>query len=353
MLQGNQQKSSMSTIEKTLLTANLFDGFWDRWIAHGVNVDDLKIIRTSISTKEQWLECWEQIAYNKLKEAEQLEEDNRVSEAELVFRTASLYYQLNQWLIPENSEEKLYWLNKSIEAIQKADQIGVFETSYDLLRVDENEYFGRIRRPLKPKGVVIIITPLDSAKEELFTYELDFLNRGFVTVSFDGPGQGQTYTQRGELGSKKRWKEFIDRLIDTIYNRFQELPIHLFGTSSGATWSLYGSCNPLVEKTVAVSPAFRSTSISLPDYFTERTRYVLEEEDSLPFFDILDFKKPVLLVHGKRDVMVSEYDIQHLYGLLPKEKQYLEFEKEGHCCNYELPHIRALASEWFLKSESL
>ncbi|THE10613.1 alpha/beta hydrolase [Bacillus timonensis] len=347
MLQVEKAKTNMSTIEKTLLTANMFDGFWDRWIVHGVDKEDLAIIRSTISTKDEWIQSWVSLAEQKIREANVFAENQQTQEAEMKYRTAGLYYQLVQWLIPEASREKVYWLNMSMKNFHEADRLYPRKTTYDMIHIGDEIYFGRVRVPSNPKGVVVIINPLDSTKEELFTYELDFLEKGFVTVSFDGPGQGQTYSYMGIMGTKKRWEKFIDLLIDYSALHFSNLPIYLFGTSSGAAWALYGSCNPKVSKVVAVSPVFPSSKITLPDYFMERTRYVLEESNALPTFDSLGFEKPVLLVHGKQDVMVSDEDIHHLYHQLPNGKCYLEYEDEGHCCNFKLPEVRQYATEWF------
>ncbi|MFS0687687.1 alpha/beta hydrolase [Sporosarcina sp. 179-K 8C2 HS] len=351
MQQVNKQKQLMTTIDKTLLTANLFDGFWDRWIVHGVEIDDLAKIRSSILTKEQWINSWQNLAIQKHTEAKVLEAMNQNVDAELKYRTAGLYYHLIQWLIPEDSDEKLDWLNKSVMNFHKADQLSEIKTSYDLFEIEGSLYFGRVRIPTNPKGLVIIINPLDSTKEELFSYEMDFVNKGLITVSFDGPGQGQTFTYMGVQGTRCLWERFVDKLIDYATEKFPHYPINLFGTSSGAAWSIYGSCNPKVNKVTAVSPGFLTEDIKLPDYFIERTQFILEEENILPAYDRLTYQSPVLLVHGKIDVMVSDKDIYDLYKYLPEGKRFLEFEDEGHCCNYKLPEIRQIATDWFLENK--
>ena len=345
MLQANKQE--MTTIDKTLLTARLFEGFWDRWIVHGVEKDDLAKIRSSFLTKEQWVNGWQELAIQKFIEAEGLKQLNKKNEAENKFRIAGLYYQLIHWLIPKDNKEKIQWLNESLVAFHQADQTSGIATRYDLIEIENNICFGRIRIPMSPMGVVIIINPLDSTKEELFTYEMDFISDGFITVSFDGPGQGQTYTYLGFKGTRERWRQFIDSLIDYSKVQFPDLPLYLFGTSSGAAWALYGSCNPKVTKVVAVSPAFMNEEIKLPDYFIERTRFVLEEDNVLPEIENLPYRNPVLLVHGKKDVMLSDETIYSLFNKLPVEKIFLEYEEEGHCCNYKLPEIRKISTEWF------
>jgi hypothetical protein len=342
----DSKKNQLSTIDKTLLTANLMGGFWDRWIVHGVDKDDINLIRKQYMTKERWNLVWQELAYQKYSEAEKLSRKNLIEEAELKYREAGLYYQLIYWLIPERNNEKLEWLNQSLIAFQHADQQSLVKTEYVQLYVDHQACFGRVRIPKSPKAVIIIINPLDSTKEELFSYENDFVENDIVVISFDGPGQGQTYTNQGLRGSRKRWETFIDSVIDYACTHFSKLSIHLFGTSSGAAWALYGSCNQKVSKVVAISPAFNTGKIKLPDYFMERTQYVLKEENVLPDYEKLAYQAPIMLVHGKQDVMVSDEDIHSLYTKLPNGKCYLEYEEEGHCCNYKLPEIRKLAMEW-------
>lgn len=349
--QMDTQQQNLSTMDKTLLTVNLMDGFWDRWLAHGVDHEDLAKVRSSFLTQETWSKNWEKLARQKLLEGEKLKQKKEWRQAERKFRTAGLYYHLIQWLFPERTEEKIKWLKYSLNAFQKADSLSKIKTQYPQISVDHSPCFGRIRIPSQPVGVVIIVNPIDSTKEELFTYEMDFVDKNFATVSFDGPGQGETYTIGGVKGTKERWQKFVTALIEYTDAQFPNLPIYLFGTSSGASWSIYGSCHPKVSKAVAVSPAFLNENIRLPDYFVERMKAVLEANSDhiLPSFDHLTYRNPIMLVHGKQDVMVSDQNIYQLYEQLPVEKWLKEYEEEGHCCNYKLPEIRELAMQWFKK----
>jgi hypothetical protein len=334
------------TIEKTLLTVNLFDGFWDRWLVHGVLKEDLSALRVSYLSKDLWFQGWEKLAEKRMKNAEALKQNGLLKEAEIEYRTAALYYQLIQWLIPSRSEEKRDWLIKSLDVVKEADRLSKIDTKNVKLDFTEQCYYGRVRIPSNPRGVIIIINPLDSAKEELFTYEMDFAEKNYITLSFDGPGQGQTYTMDGVKGTLKRWHEFVDGVIEYAYSLFSDQNIYLFGTSSGAAWAIYGSCHPFVSKAVAVSPPFRTNDVKMPDYFTERVRCVSEEE-IVPPYHTLSLRQPVLLVHGKKDLMVKDESMYQLFQMLPEGKEFLEYPEEGHCCNYKLPEIRQRAITWF------
>lgn len=349
-LDNKPHKDVLKTMNKTLITARLFDGFWDRWLIHGVEKKELDSIRNSLSTVNDWNIAWKEKADKKLKEAKESHRLGFYQDAEIKFRTASLYYQLIQWLIPERQKEKMEWLQVSLDIFAQADRVSNIETKYIQLPLENQKCFGRVRIPTNPKGVIIIINPIDSTKEELFTYEMDFANGNFITISFDGPGQGQTFIH-GLKATQDRWKNFIDLLINFSSTSFPHLPVHLFGTSSGASWAVYGSCNPKVDKVVAVSPAFINENITLAEYFIERKHFVLEEGESemLPSLEDLSFIKPVFLIHGKQDVMVSEDNINDLYKKLPDGKYFKAYEDEGHCCNFKLPEIRQLTIKWLEK----
>ena len=167
-----------------------------------------------------------------------MEKKGFLKESEYLYRQASLCYNLSYWIYPERSHEKQNWYHKCLEYMYKGDSLSDIETKYASLYCDGIKCLGRIRIPSNPKGCILIINPIDSSKEELFKYEKDFVEDGYVTVSFDGPGQGETYTLNGLIGSGTNWEIFTMDLINYTKKSFPTLPLYLFGTSLGATWVL-------------------------------------------------------------------------------------------------------------------
>ncbi|OXS75760.1 alpha/beta hydrolase family protein [Domibacillus enclensis] len=341
-------KHSMEgTIQKTLFTARLFDGFWERWVAHGIDEEEIKGVRPLLTDKESWVRLWAGLAFEKTEEAACFLDKGNRFEAETLYRKAGLYYQFVQWLIPEGNEKKI-WMEKSVLSSRLADQLSAVVTTYTELSLDGKAVSGRVRKPMHPQGVVIMVNPIDSAKEELFSYETDFATSGFVTLNFDGPGQGETFSVHGLKATKQNWEMYVDRIIHYAKSCFPSMPIYLFGTSSGAAWALYGSGHSDVVKAAAVSPAFLEEKRQMPDYFTERLTYI-SENNQVPLPSLLDrpFHRPIYLFHGKQDVMVSDQHIDLLFEQLPEESKLKEYENEGHCCNFKLGDIRQLAMDWF------
>src|SRR5262249_59703284 len=78
-----------------------------------------------------------------------------------------------------------------------------------------------------PKGVsrpplVLMTMGLDSTKEELLTFEMDFLRRGMAILAFDGPGQGEAeydfpirYDYENVVGPVIDWVHANLRDVDT------------------------------------------------------------------------------------------------------------------------------------------
>lgn len=341
-----------AVIRRTLKTSVLIDAFWERWLVHGVDSKDLAQIRPRLKTFEDWVEGWYSLAREKEHRAYALIEQQRTEEAEYLFRIAGLYYNLIYWIYPEQTSEKESWYRDCLKSFRQADSLSVIKTEYAGLEFDGQKYVGRIRVPESPMGCIIIINPIDSSKEELFRYEYDFVNAGFVTISFDGPGQGENYAFTGLRATRKRWEQFMDRLIEFTLGCYSDLPLFSFGTSLGASWVLYASCHPGIKKSVAVSPAVEFAKLNLPGYFLERMDYcciLAEGKTPVPDYDNLTFRSPVLVFHGQQDQMVLTPDMSALYAKLPAGKEFIEYPEEGHCCNFKLDEIRRLAVQWFLK----
>lgn len=346
--------ASGETLQKTLLTAALQDGFWDRWIAHGIEKEIIVENRTKLMTLAGWIEVFENQAKKNTQLAEKSAKNNEFEKAEKYYRLSGLYFNLIQWVFPEPSEEKLYWYDQSLLSFQQADKLSNDKIEKYILQISEKRFVGRIRQPQHAAvGVIVIINPIDSTKEELYTYEDDFAKANFGVLSFDGPGQGETLLKNSHKANKSNWASFLEGIIEYASFRFPKLPIYLFGTSSGGAWAIEGGKHPLVSKIIAVSPAPKH-DIKMPDFFRERMSNMLEkfENGFLPELKDLQKASNVLFFHGEQDVMVNEKDLLNLYHQIANEKRFITYKNEGHCCNFKLPEVRQRTIKW-LKGESI
>ncbi|BCB05715.1 alpha/beta hydrolase [Bacillus sp. KH172YL63] len=349
-------KTISKNIDRTLKTAKLFDVFWERWLVHGVDHDDVSNARLHMDSAKEWKNTWERLAEEKMNTGKGHETRLDYPAAETAYKQASLYYYLNYWLDPMHSPEKAGWYKKCQQAMKQADSISNIPTIYkEIVLPDHSICSGRIRLPDDPVGVIISVNPIDSSKEELYQYEMDFAEKGFITLSFDGPGQGDTFLSNGVIGTRQNWAYFIDRLIDYAEETYGEFPLYLFGTSMAASWVLYGSSNRKVSKAVAVSPAVEIDRMNIPAYFLQRMKcscvYDMKSEEEterlFPRFDTIQYHSPLLVFHGNKDTMISDGEMHRLFNRISSEKYLIEFEDQGHVCNHKLEEIRQISMAWF------
>jgi hypothetical protein len=344
------EKKGEETIIRTLKTAKLIDGFWERWLVHGLDLADLNHARPKLTNLEQWEQAWESLTKIKVIEANQLAQCGCVHEAERLYRQIGLYFYLNYWIVPWFSKKKKDWYDLCLTFMQEADLLSKIHTLHRTVWIDHFQCFGRVRKTDIPIGCIIIINPIDSSKEELYKYEMDFVDAGFNTISFDGPGQGETFLRNQVFGTRRNWEKFINQVIEYSCDLFPDIPKYLFGTSLGASWTLYGCSHKKIQKAVVVSPAVELYKMNVPSYFMGRMEcsfYVEEPEMPIPNFHEINYQSSVLLFHGKKDGMIPSRDMYQLYQQISTEKQLIEYDDEGHCCNNKLEQIRKRAIQWF------
>lgn len=339
-----------STIEKTMMMSFLFRGFWDRWIANDIPKQTMRELRQRFNSLEEWTRILHKHADDYEQRAIRALNQNSASEAEKLYRIAGMHYNLIQWMYPETGTQKQEWYQRCKDMHKQADTLVADEIINVTIQVEGNDCYGRLRVPKRPKGCVIILNPIDSSKEESIKTEGHFVKMGFVAVSFDGPGQGETYVRNEYKATRQRWDLFVDQVIEFSTSQYEGLPLFLFGTVLGATWAIQGSKHPKVCRVVSVSPIF-SGDVRMPDYFMERLSYIIDDLQSgeLLRLDNFDHVSPVLLVYGKKDKFIQDGNIYELYNQLPNEKRLIQYLDEGHGCNYKTESILEAAGEWYLR----
>lgn len=331
----------------------LYARFWDRWIANGMPAATVTELRERLFVLEDWIGILHKHAKVYEQQAASLLIQDSISDAENLYRLAGMHYSLMQWIFPATGVEKRTWYARCKDMHRKADALSEDEIIHVAIPVEGNDCYGRIRAPDRPRGCVILLNPVECSKEELFDYEGSFTKMGFVTVCFDGPGQGETYVSGQYKATEHRWELFLNRLIEFAAFRYPDLDLYLFGNSSGATWGLVGSSHPKVCRTVSVSPIIENHS-RIPDYVIERLAHIIDcneqEQRLLPKLKNLERMGPILFVHGKKDVIVKDEDLRELYDNLPNMKRLIEYVDEGHCCIHRRSGILKFAVEWYLEA---
>jgi pimeloyl-ACP methyl ester carboxylesterase len=165
-----------------------------RFIQNGVDYNDFVRTTARIESWDQWLPEWSRTADEQADLARQADETGHVVTAGHAWRRAAA----------DRHFGKFVWM-VDLDLAAAATHAAVAEMNAAHARLDGTAE--RLDIPLdggmahanlrRPRGVerapyVVLIPGLDSTKEEFFFFEESFLDRGMATVSFDGPGQGET-----------------------------------------------------------------------------------------------------------------------------------------------------------------
>ena len=237
-----------------------------RFLAAGVDHLDLQVLLKTIDRWDAWCREWSAKAAVHEKIGLEALACNRLVTAGQALGRAAAYYHFAGFRFYEDMAQKDRADRNAWECYRKAaphlqppaERIAVPYAGTHLV--------GYLRLPpgVARAPCVIIIPGMDSRKEELSGLETGFLARGMATVSYDGPGQGETWENvKMTFDSEKA----VSAIVDYLVSRPDVDPgrIGVYG------WAMGGYFAP---RAAATDSRLRAC-VSMP------VRYGLESWDSL------------------------------------------------------------------------
>lgn len=165
-----------------------------RYTVNGVNASDFVDVTHSIERWEEWCAAWAaRAAIHEEMGRGALVQRKYVSAAEHLCRAAVTYHFAKYLFVQDMAQHRAAHM-KAVEchtlALAHMDPPG----ERVLIPYENTQLAAVLRKPRDFNGrapVVLMTMGLDSAKEELMTFEANFLARGMATLAVDGPGQGE------------------------------------------------------------------------------------------------------------------------------------------------------------------
>ena len=167
---------------------------WEaRFTVNGVAPSDFHDVLASLDSWDDWCRAWSERA--KVHEdlgREALDGRHFVSAAEHLSR-GSVTYHFGKYLFVQDMAQLRAAHAKAVECLNLAlphlDPPG----ERVMIPYESKHLAATLRRPrgAKRPPLVLMTMGLDSTKEELLTFEMNFLDRGMAILAFDGPGQGE------------------------------------------------------------------------------------------------------------------------------------------------------------------
>jgi 2,6-dihydroxypseudooxynicotine hydrolase len=209
--------------------------------------------------------------------------------------------------------------------------------------------------------VVVIISGLESTKEEARTMEDGFLRRRMATFTFDGPGQGESWFQGGMIVD-------FERATSAVIDYLEKLPqvdaqrLGVFGPSMGGY---------LAPRSAASDERIKACTFAGGMY--DRRRVVERLDDPFEFARVAHIWKvyekkqladlnrqctleglapkihcPLLIVHGTKDFIPLEQP-KRIYAEASGPKEMVVLEGANHVCNNMPFRYRPLIGDFLAK----
>jgi 2,6-dihydroxypseudooxynicotine hydrolase len=321
---------------------------------------DFEEVVDGIERWDDWCSAWSaRASVHEALGREALAADYSLSAGEHLTR-AGVYYHFAKFLFVHDPAQMRGAHMKSVECRQLA--LPHLVPPGERVQIPyEDAHLAAILR--KPQGivrppVVVMVPGLDSAKEEMESYELPFLARGMATLLVDGPGQGESEYRFAIRGD---YETAVKAMIDWVASRrdVDAERTGLWGVSLGGYYAARAAAfEKRVRACVSLSGPFDWGDCwnMLPqltrDAFRVRS-HVQDETEARAHASTLTLKGvasqiecPLFVVAGKLDRIVPWQDGARLAAEASGPVELLMIDDAGHNANNRPYRYRTRTADW-------
>ncbi len=267
------------------------------------------------------------------------------------FRRASVYYGVEAWAATSGAaiRDAYVDINRCYDQYRQRSRHPIRKGE---IPCREGSLPGFLRLPAAgsrrtgdgPPPLLVLVQGMDSLKEWLELFERRALERGFATLNFDMPGNGESLA-RGLTMRRPDDVYEVGRAVRTFIEGLENVDgrrVALFGFSLGGQWAL--GLTPREMRPVAVATLGAAYDYSFLETMTpvelrraafatghDSVYAIRKEVEGLSLHTTLtDVTVPVLLVHGELDRVVPVWHAERIHDTLRCPKELLIMEDEDH-----------------------
>jgi dipeptidyl aminopeptidase/acylaminoacyl peptidase len=339
-----------------------------RFLAQGVDPNDFQRVTAPLERWEQWLDAW--VANGDLHAglAREAEQARRRLTAGRAWVRAALSYHFAKFVWMVDLARHRQAADRAVAALRRAHAL--LDPTAERLEVpfEGTTMVATLRRPHAGGGrsspgaaggppLALLLPGLDSTKEEFFTWEQEFLDRGMATLSLDGPGQGETgYTTH----IRPDYEAAVAAALDHLAGR-DDLDLDRVGAVGVSLGGYYApraaAFEPRVRAAVAIGGPYnfgdcwrglpqltRETFLhhagAADEAAAERAAHALNLGPVLP-----RLQQPLLVVFGRLDRLIPFQQAERVAAEAP-QGELIMYPDGNHVAN-NLPYrARPLAADW-------
>lgn len=338
-----------------------------RFVANGVPLTDFEEVTAKLERWDEWCAAW--CARGALHEGigrAALADGFNLSAAQHL-TTAGVCYHFAKFVFVQDVAQMKAAHMKAVECRKLA--LPHLRPAGEYVRIPfEGRAFAGILRC--PEGtarapVVVMCMGLDSAKEEMDSYESLFLARGLATLTFDGPGQGES---EYDIPIRGEYETAVRAVIDWIEQRpgLDAGRVGLWGVSLGGYYAPRAAAfEPRVKACIGLSGPYDWAAIwpQLPELTRETFRVrshsasveaALKVGRTLTLAGVAaNIRCPLYLVAGKLDRIVPWQDAERVAREAKGPVELVVIDDGNHVANNRVYKYRTQSADWMARQLGL
>jgi 2,6-dihydroxypseudooxynicotine hydrolase len=331
-----------------------------RFVANGVLLTDFQEVTAGIVRWEDWCRAWcERAGLHERLGREALAQGWYLTAGEHLAR-ASVYYHFAKFVFVIDPDQLRAAHAKAVECKRLAlpylrppgERVAIPFAGKALAGVLRKSA-GQDRPP-----VVIMISGLDSTKEEMDAYEAPFHARGMATLAFDGPGQGEA---EYELPIRGDFETPVRAVVDWLQARtdVDGERIGAWGVSLGGYYAPRAAAyEPRIKACISLSGPYDWAEIwgQLPLLTREAFRFRSHKrtpEEALEHGRSLTLREaarritcPLFVVGAKLDRLIPYQHAERIAAEARGPVELLVVEDGGHNANNRPYRYRSASADW-------
>jgi len=331
-----------------------------RMTVNGVAPSDFHDVMAKLEHWDDWCRAWSaRAAIHEAMGREALDDKHYISAAEHLSRAAATYH-FSKYLFVQDKAQMRAAHMKAVACLNMA--LPHLDPPGERVEIPyEGKHLVGVLR--KPKGVgkapvVIMTMGLDSTKEELLTFELNFLDRGLAILAVDGPGQGEA---EYDFPIRPDYENVVAPIIDWLERRddIDARRIGIWGISLGG---YYGPRSAAFEKRIRACIAncgpydWGALWDKLPDLtrdaYVARSHSKSPEEAHSKAFAISmrgvseRITCPLFVIAGRLDRLCPPQDAERLASEAKGETTLLVVPDGNHVAHNRFYRYRPQSADW-------
>ncbi|GII56843.1 hypothetical protein Pth03_52320 [Planotetraspora thailandica] len=332
-----------------------------RFTTNGVTVSDFQRVTRDLEHWADWCGAWSAVAA----EHEALGRDalarERFLSAGQHLSRAAVYYHFAKFVFVEDLDQMREAHRHAVACLTDALPYLSPEGRRIEIPFEGATLAGVLRLPAGPgpHPAVLMLSGLDSTKEELRSTEETFLQRGLATFSVDGPGQGEA---EYDLPIRGDWSLPGKAMLDALSAEpeIDASRIAVWGVSLGGYYAprVAAAAGDRVKACVALAGPYNFgdcwDGLPLLTRETFQTRSGAgSEEEARRIASTLDLDgsaeaitSPLLIVFGRRDRLIPWQHAERLAATAGGDTELLMLEEGNHGCADLAPWHRPYTADW-------